>query len=278
MKHTHRLFKSAGFFTLALVLTLVSLSACGKNADNPFMDKILGDSVAVPEGVFYTSQVGKYPNNMHELAPYINANRNKNSADNPLPAMFLGNDFNEIRKVFIGKNGVVEDYSFLILDMRGMEADADTVPTDCFNGFYVEADGVAEDKIGTELNAKIVEAWLPESVVTLGSRSFANNYYLAVISMTGVTLIDGTAPDGNKEASYFAFYKTNSLKELFLPGEPPVRQGTFDLVPSALVIHLPQGTDYGKESAYQQFITNGKLLMDGYEEITFIDDIVDSEG
>jgi hypothetical protein len=263
MKYTHRSFKRAGFFTLALVLTLVSLSACGKNADNPFMDKILGDSVAVPEGVFFTSQVGKYPNNMHELAPYINAKRESHDQYNPIPATFLGNDFNEIKKVFVGENGVVEEISYLSLDMSMMEGMKDNlVPADCFNGELFP-------------EVKIVEAWLPETVETLEERSFANNGYLNIISMTGVKSIKG-------EAGKFAFYKTNSLEEFYLPGNPPVGEGVFGLVPSEPVLHVPEGTDIrdsysedGYRSPYIGWAVNKELLTDNVKS-TF--KLPDSEG
>lgn len=254
MKYTRRSFKAAGFLTpvlalaLTLALTLVSLSACG---NNPFVDKILGDTGEVPYGVFLTSQVGRYPNNMHELAPYINENRNEaHTRDTLIYATFLGNDFNEIRKVFIGENGVVEDYSFLSLDMRLMEDfSVPEVPADCFNGADFE-------------NVKIVEAWLPETVYTLGERSFANNTDLAVISMPGVDEIMG-------EAAEFAFINTTSLNEFFLLNPLEVAcKGVFTLIPgTSPKIHVPplpsQPSDNNeRERIVGQFFTNKGLYSE----------------
>jgi hypothetical protein len=262
MKYTRRSFKAAGFLTpvltsvLTLVLTLVSLSACG---NNPIVDKILGDTDKVPYGVFFTSQVGKYANNMHELAPYINENRESHDQFNPIQATFLGNDFNEIRKVFIGKNGVVEETSFVSLDMRLME-DALTVPENCFNGYYVEADGVG--KVGDQLTAKIVEAWLPECVETLEELSFANNFYLAVISMPEVVEISG------KDGAGFAFTNSSSLKEFYLPAFFPGCEGTFKLNPSSPEFHVPPQDDTQRNDLINRLTNNFELDEGKTEWIT----------
>jgi hypothetical protein len=162
--------------------------------------------------------------------------------------------------------------------------DAEFVPEDCFNGVYVEADGVGE--VGMELTAKIVEAWLPKTVETLGSRSFANNDRLAIVSMTGIKSIKG-------EAANFAFDNTSSLEKFYLPSVPPDCDGVFArALPSApIVIHVPEDTDLktivlnGTEKTpdYFGWVTNVELLPRDAEkdvvEKTFIADLAaDSEG